>query len=250
MSQILLSIQLMSLNTYALGKDVAENGFCVVEKVLDSHSIDLLIQEIAHVNNSASTKQHRHSTYAIRNALVIPEIFKLACSQPVVSLANIVLNAQAHPIKAFLFDKTPQANWKVAWHQDLTIAVKKQHSVIGFSNWSQKAGIVHVQPPVEILENLLTLRIHLDNCDRNNGALKVIPGSHLCGKIAATNIAGWKKLRQVHICELQAGDVLIMRPLLLHSSSPSTNPTHRRVLHIEYSAINLPDGLEWCDSIN
>lgn len=95
-----------------------------------------------------------------------------------------------------------------------------------------------------------TLRIHLDKCDRNNGALKIIPGSHRHGKIASADIEGWKKSSQVHICEMQAGDILLMRPLILHSSSPSTNPSHRRVLHLEYSAINLPDGLEWCNSIN
>jgi len=114
----------------------------------------------------------------------------------------------------------------------------------------QKAGIVHVQPPIEVLENLITLRIHLDNCDRNNGALKIIPGSHPHGKIAAIDIECWKKSRQVHSCEMQAGDILVMRPLLLHSSSSSINLIYRRVLHIEYSATNLPDGLEWCDSLN
>ncbi len=239
----------MSLNKSALEKAVAENGFSVVENVVDRNNIDLLIQEIALAKNSPITKQRRHSTYAIRNALSIPEICSLACSQAIVSLANAVLNADARPVKAFLFDKTPEANWKVAWHQDLTIAVKKQQPATGFSNWSEKAGVVHVQPPVEILENLLTLRIHLDNCDRHNGALKIIPGSHRYGKIALTDIERWKESSQVLTCEVKAGDILIMRPLLLHSSSPSINPTHRRVLHIEYSAINLPDGLEWCDGI-
>ena len=162
----------------------------------------------------------------------------------------MVLDAEAIPVKAFVFDKTPQANWKVAWHQDLTIAVKKYQPVPEFSNWSQKAGVVHVQPPIEILEKLLTLRIHLDNCDRNNGALKIIPGSHRYGKLALTDIEQWKKSSPVLTCEVQAGDVLVMRPLLLHSSSPATSPTHRRVLHLEYAAINLPDGLEWCEAIN
>lgn len=240
----------MGANESALREGVEKDGFSVVENVLNSNNIDLLVQKIASVKTTIFAKQRYKSIYAIRNALLIPEVFNLACSQPVISLANIALNSQARPVKAFLFDKTPQANWKVAWHQDLTIAVKKQQPAPGFSNWSQKAGVVHVQPPREILENLITLRIHLDKCDRYNGALKVIPGSHRYGKINSTDIDAWKKSPLVHTCETQAGDVLVMRPLLLHSSSPSTNPTHRRVLHIEYSAVNLPDGLEWCDSIN
>jgi ectoine hydroxylase-related dioxygenase (phytanoyl-CoA dioxygenase family) len=240
----------MSLSKSVLEKALAEDGFSVVKNVIDTNSINLLIQEIALANNSTFVKQRRHSTYAFRNALLIPTIYSLAHSQPVVSLANSVLKAEASPVKAFVFDKTPAANWKVAWHQDLTIAVKKYRPAPGFSNWSEKAGIVHVQPPIKILENLLTLRIHLDKCDRDNGALKIIPGSHRYGKLAVTDIEQWKKLNQVHTCEVQAGDILVMRPLLLHSSSPATNPTHRRVLHLEFAAINLPDGLEWCDSTN
>lgn len=240
----------MNLSKFLLNRAIALDGFFVVKNVLDINSIDLLIQKITSQENSLFAKQRHKSIYAIRNALLIPDICNIAYSQNIMLLATTVLNAKARPVKAFLFDKTPGANWKVAWHQDVTIAVKKQQPTPGFSNWSTKAGIIHVQPPVEILENLITLRIHLDNCDRTNGALKIIPGSHLCGKIAATDIEDWKKSRPVHSCELQAGDILVVRPLLLHSSSPSTNPSHRRVLHIEYSAINLPDGLEWCDSIN
>lgn len=240
----------MNLSKSLLKRAIALDGFFVVKNALDINNVDLLIQKITSLENSLFAKQRHKSIYAIRNALLIPEICNIAYSQNIVSLATTVLNAKAHPVKAFLFDKTPEANWKVAWHQDVTIAVKKQQSTPGFSNWSTKAGIIHVQPPVEILENLLTLRIHLDNCDRYNGALKVIPGSHRYGKINSTDIEAWKKSPLVHTCETQAGDILIMRPLLLHSSSPSTNPTHRRVLHIEYSAANLPDGLEWCDSIN
>jgi ectoine hydroxylase-related dioxygenase (phytanoyl-CoA dioxygenase family) len=236
----------MSLSKSVLRKAIAEDGFSVVKNVLDTNNIDLLVQKIALAANSLFAKQRHKSIYAIRNALLIPEIRSLAHSKPIASLAKVVLNSQALPVKAFLFDKTPQANWKVPWHQDVTIAVKKYQPTPGFSNWSQKAGIVHVQPPVEILENLLTLRIHLDDCDRHNGALKLIPGSHRYGKIASTDVEGWKKSTKVHTCEVQAGDILIMRPLLLHSSSSAINPTHRRVLHIEYSAINLPNGLEWC----
>lgn len=240
----------MSLSKSTLRETVIDDGFCIVESVLDSNNIELLVQEVALAKNSTFAKQRRNSTYAIRNALLIPEILILAYSQPIISLANTVLNAQARPIKAILFDKTPQANWQVGWHQDLTIAVNKYQPALGFSGWSKKAGIVHVQPPQEILEHILTLRIHLDNCDRYNGALKVIPGSHRYGKIAATDIEGIKKSSQDHICAMQAGDILIMRPLLLHSSSPSTHPSHRRVIHIEYSAMNLPNGLEWCNCLN
>lgn len=230
---------------FFLQKAIANDGFALVEQVLAKQTIESLIEVIANAQNSSFVKCRGNSIYAIRNLLqVVPEIQALASKPPIIDLATTVLGVDAHPVKAILFDKTAEANWKVAWHQDLTIAVKEKKTVESFSPWSEKAGIPHVQPPVEILENLLTLRIHLDNCDADNGALKVIPKSHLYGKLDYKQISrplNW----QVHICTASSGDVLVMRPLLLHSSSVSVQPKHRRVLHIEYAALKLPDGLEW-----
>lgn len=172
----------------------------------------------------------------------------LASKPPMIDLATRVLGTDALAVKAILFDKTAKANWKVAWHQDLTIAVKEKKVVKGFYPWSEKAGIPHVQLPVEILENLLTLRIHLDDCDADNGALKVIPTSHLYGKLECEQISHLGQTSKVHICTASSGDVLVMRPLLLHSSSASVQPRRRRVLHIEYAALKLPGGLEWFNS--
>lgn len=173
------------------------------------------------------------------------EVQALASKLPIIDLATTVLGTNALAVKAILFDKTAEANWKVAWHQDLTIAVKEKKAVEGFSAWSEKAGIPHVQPPVEILENLLTLRIHLDDCDADNGALKVMPKSHLHGKLDSEQISHLGETGKAYICTAKAGDVLAMRPLLLHSSSASVQPCHRRVLHIEYAGFKLPEGLEW-----
>ncbi|URD47842.1 phytanoyl-CoA dioxygenase family protein [Chroococcidiopsis sp. CCNUC1] len=227
-------------------KAITEDGFSVVEGVLSPQHIQTLIESIAIASNTTFAKRRGGSTYAIRNILTtIPGIQALSTSPPVISLAQTVLGDRAYPVRALLFDKTPTANWKVSWHQDLTIAVKEKKTVEGFAPWSVKAGIPHVQPPVEILENLLTLRIHLDDCDADNGALKVIPTSHLLGKLSQLEIDSFKQTGTVHICHAKAGDVLIMRPLLLHSSSPSIKPFHRRIIHIEYAAIALPESLEW-----
>ena len=35
------------------------------------------------------------------------------------SLASAVLGASCAAVRAIVFDKTPTANWKVSWHQDL-----------------------------------------------------------------------------------------------------------------------------------
>ena len=133
----------------------------------------------------------------------------------------------------------------MAWHQDLTIAVTHQADVPGFGPWSTKDGVVHVQPPVELLQDMITLRLHLDDTDESNGALKVLPGSHVHGRLAAADIERLRGSISEEICRAQRGDALLMRPLILHASGRSTSDRHRRILHIEYAGNDLPDGLHW-----
>lgn len=143
------------------------------------------------------------------------------------------------PVRAILFDKTPATNWKVAWHQDLTIAVQEKRDLPGYGPWSVKDGTVHVQPPMVVLEGMVTLRLHLDDTPETNGALKVIPGSHQRGRLDAETISQLRKTFPEHICEARAGDVLLMKPLTLHASSASAEPGHRRVVHVEYAPAGL-----------
>ena len=136
-----------------------------------------------------------------------------------------------------------KSNWRVPWHQDLTIAVVERIETPSFVAWSVKDGILHVQPPREILESMVTVRLHLDDCHADDGALKIIPGSHLNGKLDSVQITEWTSRQTT--CEVPKSGALFMRPLLLHSSSTAKNPSHRRVLHIEYATTELPNGLKW-----
>ena len=175
----------------------------------------------------------------------MPAIRELANSAALTSLVNPILGNAARVVRAIYFDKHKDANWKVAWHQDLTIAVREKIEAEGFSAWSIKAGIPHVQPPLSILNNMLTLRVHLDHADENNGALRVLPGTHRHGRLDANQIQRWKETESVVTCSVRRGGVMVMRPLLLHSSLRALEPEHRRVLHFEYSSVELPTGLEW-----
>ncbi len=145
------------------------------------------------------------------------------------------------PVRGILFDKTPQGNWKVPWHQDLSIAVASRVEVPGFEPWSIKDGVVHVQPPVQVLEAMVTLRLHLDDCGLDNGPLRVLPGTHLLGKVETP-----PAVPEV-VCCLPAGGALLMRPLLMHASSAATGPGRRRVIHLEFACESLPGGLEWAN---
>jgi ectoine hydroxylase-related dioxygenase (phytanoyl-CoA dioxygenase family) len=94
---------------------------------------------------------------------------------------------------------------------------------------------------------MVTLRLHLDDCDKSNGALKVLPGSHRSGKLSAGKIEDCRSASTENLCTANAGDALFMRPLLLHASSPAEKPRHRRVVHIEFAMDELPGGLEWAE---
>jgi ectoine hydroxylase-related dioxygenase (phytanoyl-CoA dioxygenase family) len=176
---------------------------------------------------------------------VVPSTRELANSFVCRELVEPVLGSAARVVRGVYFDKHREANWKVAWHQDLTIAVRERVEVEGYGPWSIKAGIHHVQPPVEVLENMLTLRLHLDDADETNGALRVLPGTHKHGRFDAAQIEYWKKRQRTVTCAVRTGGAVVMRPLLLHSSTTATMPAHRRVLHFEYSGVELPAGLRW-----
>ena len=113
----------------------------------------------------------------------------------------------------------------------------------GFGPWTSKAEGVSVQPPVAVLENVVTLRIHLDDCDATNGALKVVPGSHRHGVVPAAAIASYTP--NTITCAVPAGGAMLMKPLLLHASNRSTSPRPRRVIHLEFASAELPAGLAW-----
>jgi ectoine hydroxylase-related dioxygenase (phytanoyl-CoA dioxygenase family) len=185
-------------------------------------------------------------THGIRDLLnVVPIARAVACSESIQALIEQILGDRGRVVRGTFFDKTPEANWKVAWHQDLTIAVRDRAEIDGYTAWSIKAGIVHVQPPISILEKMLAVRIHLDDADESNGALKVLPGSHLLGRLSTTAIQEYKSKVASITCSAKKGDVLLMHPLLLHASSLAVNPNHRRVIHFEYSSAKLPKPLEW-----
>jgi len=180
-----------------------------------------------------------------RQLLSIPAIARLARSERLLNIVAQHLLGKPRLVRAIYFDKNPAVNWLVPWHQDLTIAVKEKHEVPGYGPWSVKESIPHVQPPIEVLESMVTLRIHLDDTDETNGALRVLPGTHRWGRLDSAEIAAARKDVTEFLCKATQGDAYLMRPLLLHASSRSTSDRHRRVLHFEYAGRELPEGLAW-----
>ncbi len=228
-------------------EEIEKFGFTTVSQIVDDEQIKNLIEDLSKINTSSGEK--KSTVYGIRNLLNIsPEVRKLAENKKIKDLIENLIGKSAQPVRAIFFDKTSDANWRVPWHQDLTIAVKEKRETEEFSAWTIKAGIQHVQPPVSILEKMLAIRIHLDDADQTNGVLKVLPNSHKNGRLSASEIQNLKKVNKIKVCDAERGSAFLMRPLLVHSSSSGTNPAHRRVIHIEFSAESLPNNLEWYGS--
>lgn len=185
-----------------------------------------------------------YDVFAIRNLLgEIPALGPLLATPALRSVLGELFLAGCHLTKAIYFDKPAGSNWLVAWHQDLMINVAERAEAPGFGPWTAKAGWVAVQPPVAVLENPVTIRVHLDDCDATNGALKVVPGSHRGGVVPAETIA--HHTAGATVCAVPAGGAMLMKPLLLHASNRSTGARPRRVMHLEFSAEELPAGLAW-----
>jgi ectoine hydroxylase-related dioxygenase (phytanoyl-CoA dioxygenase family) len=221
-----------------------DDGFQIISSLISDSECDLLASELSALFESQQNSA-KNKIGGIRNLLRnSSRVNEMATSAKLISYLETLLGGKVFPVRAIFFDKTTESNWRVPWHQDLSIAVAKQIEIPDFSAWSIKDEILHACPSREILESMATARLHLDECDADNGALKVISGSHAAGKLNATEIGEWTK-REAIVCEIPKGGALLMRPLLLHSSSPAKNPSHRRVLHIEYATVELPNGLKW-----
>lgn len=230
----------MKIETTSL-ESLKKNGFALAEDVLSSEELEKVTLSIEDYRKSKSGRLP-----GLRNLFThCPEVKELSHSNKLLNLANEILGAHSRPIKGTLFDKTADSNWYVTWHQDRTIVVKEKIETPGFGPWTVKENTINVQPPHEILEQVVAFRIHLDDCPEENGAIQFVPGSHNHGFIDPENINTFREGKEVVTCPAKRGDIILMRPLILHASSQVAEPKSRRVLHIEYCNAVLPDKLEW-----
>lgn len=230
-----------------------QQGFLLLKSVIPASYIDAL--RCDHQKLKPSERQG-----GIRNAeKVLASVKGIVSSVEIVQLLQrympkVLSHSENHRceteptlVRAILFDKTPEKNWLVAWHQDKTVCVTHKKDLPGWGPWSLKNKVIHVQPPLPVLEQQLALRIHLDAANLENGCLKVLPASHHKGLINEREIPAMDKECAV-ACEAEVGDVLLMKPHVLHASSKAHKPVSRRVLHLEFSTYCLPEGMGWATS--
>jgi hypothetical protein len=181
-----------------------------------------------------------------RSFAVHRKVAALIAAEGVLSkLAERLAGQRMQPVRVLYFDKNPDVNWAVPWHQDRTIAVARRVNAPGYETWSIKGGVSHVEPPEPILRSMLSLRLHIDDCGLGNGPLLVLRGSFRLGRVSTDAVQRHVHEGVVDTCCANSGDVLAMRGLTIHASERAVHPTRRRVVHVDFNSADLPDGLEW-----
>ena len=221
--------------------ELESNGFLLLRRLLAGDALNT-IDEYCRERIQAG----RIPRAGIRNLLGSDStISELADGGLFLGLARTILGPRARPVRVILFDKTPDTNWGVPWHQDLNIAVVGDDTPAGYGPRTTKEGVPHIIPPADVLEKMVTIRLHLDECSGADGPLVVAPRSHQCGRVKDSTVDLEELEKGGVTCCASPGDVLVMRPLLFHRSPKATTPRARRVLHIEYAAAELDGDLDW-----
>lgn len=224
------------------------NGYLVRENIYTETEIINIIHEIESSDTQKDTLRKSSELFAIRQFLKeIPTALNLIFNSKLKSLIKTVLGENYFIVKSIYFDKPVTSNWYVSYHQDLTISVDKKLPLQNYGPWTVKQNQFAVQPPIHILENISTIRIHLDDTNDLNGDLKIIPKSHI-KQIYRPETINWENETEI-TCTVPRGGVMLMKPLLLHSSSRTLNINRRRVIHIELSSVILPEELNWAEKM-
>lgn len=230
---------------------LVQDGFVVLPGALRPPHLRRLRDELDRVLRGPQAGhrrvyEKRGAIYAARNLLdVYPSVVKVLARPDVASALASLEREPLGVVRALFLDKPPGRSWAIPWHRDVTIAVKDNSiSAVGFTNPTIKAGVPHVEAPVELLVRMIIVRIHLDSVTDDNGPVVVVPGSHRSGKAAAGDCEVGEPRVMLH----DAGDVLLIRPLVLHRSMRSKVgiELHRRVLHLELAPeVHFPGGFRW-----
>lgn len=220
------------------------DGYQLIRGFYSREECRILAETIAAAGSAQASGK---TVYALRQvSACVPDFVRQIDGERCLQILKPLFARTPVLVKSIWFDKPADANWFVPWHQDSVITVDRRlPGKAGFFNWTTKGNYAGVQPPPELLEQVWTMRIHLDDATAANGALWVLPGSHTKGLIRSEEPVNENDAKLI---EASCGDVLLMRPLLLHRSSRATVNLPRRILHLEFSDYVFPDEMQWAEN--
>jgi len=216
----------------SFSENVGGQGFAVVPQLFDE-------TETAALATRLQTSPLPRTRAGARHAMRDPSVAAIAHDPRLLHLAQQVIGGFAFPFRATLFDKSPDSNWLVVWHQDTALPLRQRRDTPGWGPWSIKDGVNYAHAPAHALEQVLALRLHLDNSDAENGPLRVLPATHTLGVLSDEQLRDLSTKVAARDCLVPIGGVVAIRPLIVHASSKSRSSEPRRVLHIEYAASPL-----------
>ncbi|WP_299679792.1 phytanoyl-CoA dioxygenase family protein [uncultured Dokdonia sp.] len=234
------------MNIHHLSHTLETQGYYILDNVYSTTEIQQIATCVEKATQHEEDFLKTKDVFAIRQLLKnIPKLEGVLFNENLKSLLSGIYKSPYFLTKAIYFNKPAKSNWFVPYHQDLSISVTQKKELKAYINWTYKKGQYGVQPPLDILKSITTIRIHLDDTNLHNGALKVIPTSHTKG-IIRTDQKNWDTDTE-KICDVKKGGVMFMKPLTLHASSRTTNGKQRRVIHLEFSHQKLETPLEWLE---
>lgn len=223
-----------------MAQEFLDTGFALISGVLTASDCDDVAQHVARLAVNAAGS---------RNLLAQPWCRDLALALKAHRALAPLLPRDARAVQCTLFEKSADKNWGVGLHQDLSIPVRERVDAATCGGWTHKEGVFYTQPPSEVLEELVAIRLHLDPCPYSAGPLRVVPCSHRAGRVSDTQVAQLRAQHGEVECPADRGAALVMRPLLLHASSRLAGTAVRRVLHFLYGPRQLPYGLWWHEAV-
>jgi len=211
--------------------DLEQSGFVLCRSVVEEAGRIRLATLLGLDARTESVVYRSGAAFAARALLdKVPELAACLAEEGLDALASTLLGGAAFPVDAIYFDKNTRANWAVPGHQDRVMPVLNERG----EAHRVKEGIAYAELDQVTLARLLALRLHFDATDARRGALAVVPGSHRSGRLTDVQV-GEVSWQSYVPCRAEAGDIMALRPLLLHRSSPFQGDGQRRVLHVVYA---------------
>ena len=210
-------------------EQIERYGYGILPGIVSAQETEFLV-------SSLDNARLPRSRAGIRHLMTHPAVSRIAHSIDVMNIVKAILGKDAIPFRATLFDKSPASNWLVMWHQDTALPLSEKREMEGWGPWSVKDGVTYAHAPASALEQVLAVRIHLDDSNLSNGPLRILPETHLQGVLSDPEIHELSGAGKSVDCPVSKGGIVLMRPLVVHASSKSTSDEPRRVIHIEYAS--------------